>query len=190
MYDALGMCAPGRAGDLVDAGDNTYGGKYVVNPSGGLESKGHPLGATGIGASSCPIFPNWFRNLLVHFCAQGMAFYIVNQLRGWAGPLQAEEAKPGIAEAKGKVAYGLAHNLGLGEQPRIVIELNESVDPVSSGGACVVTVMKRPDFWKAGGADGRTRLGYNHAAECKRITQADVDRVKSSKFSDFANADL
>ena len=43
-----------------------------------------------------------------------MAFYIVNQLRGWAGALQAEEAKPGVAEAKGKEAYGLAHNLGLG----------------------------------------------------------------------------
>lgn len=37
----------GEAGKLVDRGDNTYGGKYVVNPSGGLESKGHPLGATG-----------------------------------------------------------------------------------------------------------------------------------------------
>lgn len=47
------MCEPGKAGDFIDAGDNTYGGKYVVNPSGGLESKGHPLGATGIG-ESCP----------------------------------------------------------------------------------------------------------------------------------------
>ena len=37
----------GKGGDLVDRGDNTYGGKYVVNPSGGLISKGHPLGATG-----------------------------------------------------------------------------------------------------------------------------------------------
>ena len=33
---------------MVDTGDNTYGGKYVVNPSGGLISKGHPLGATGL----------------------------------------------------------------------------------------------------------------------------------------------
>ena len=38
----------GEAGALIDAGDNTYGGKYVVNPSGGLISKGHPLGATGV----------------------------------------------------------------------------------------------------------------------------------------------
>ena len=34
---------------MVDRGDNTYGGKFVVNPSGGLISKGHPLGATGVG---------------------------------------------------------------------------------------------------------------------------------------------
>lgn len=37
----------GKAGELIDRGDNTYGGKFVINPSGGLISKGHPLGATG-----------------------------------------------------------------------------------------------------------------------------------------------
>uniref|UniRef100_F6XNE9 Sterol carrier protein 2 n=1 Tax=Monodelphis domestica TaxID=13616 RepID=F6XNE9_MONDO len=47
-YEALGLCAEGKAGELVDRGDNTYGGKWVVNPSGGLISKGHPLGATGL----------------------------------------------------------------------------------------------------------------------------------------------
>ena len=47
-YEALGLCPPGQGGKLVDAGDNTYGGKYVINPSGGLISKGHPLGATGL----------------------------------------------------------------------------------------------------------------------------------------------
>lgn len=46
MYDALGLCKPGEAHKLVDDGDNTYGGKYVINPSGGLEAKGHPLGGT------------------------------------------------------------------------------------------------------------------------------------------------
>jgi hypothetical protein len=46
-YEALGLCAPGKAGELIDSGDNTYGGQYVINPSGGLISKGHPLGATG-----------------------------------------------------------------------------------------------------------------------------------------------
>ena len=39
---------------MVDRGDNTYGGKYVINPSGGLISKGHPLGATGKRESEVP----------------------------------------------------------------------------------------------------------------------------------------
>ena len=41
------QCYFTQAGEFIDRGDNTYGGKYVVNPSGGLISKGHPLGATG-----------------------------------------------------------------------------------------------------------------------------------------------
>lgn len=60
--DALGLSAPGKAHELVRNGDITYGGKYVVNPSGGLISKGHPLGATGIAQ-----------------CAE-----LVWHLRGWA----------------------------------------------------------------------------------------------------------
>eukprot|EP01125_Pyxidicula_operculata_P012335 TRINITY_DN4048_c0_g1_i1.p1 TRINITY_DN4048_c0_g1~~TRINITY_DN4048_c0_g1_i1.p1 ORF type:complete len:425 (-),score=103.45 TRINITY_DN4048_c0_g1_i1:70-1344(-) len=47
-YEALGLCPQGGAGKLIDDGDVTYGGKWVVNPSGGLLSKGHPLGATGL----------------------------------------------------------------------------------------------------------------------------------------------
>ncbi|MBS0426844.1 MAG: lipid-transfer protein [Proteobacteria bacterium] len=47
-YEALGLCAEGGAAAFVDGGDNTYGGRVVTNPSGGLLSKGHPLGATGL----------------------------------------------------------------------------------------------------------------------------------------------
>jgi sterol carrier protein 2 len=47
-YEAIGLCPEGGAGKFIDAGENTYGGKVVVNPSGGLISKGHPLGATGL----------------------------------------------------------------------------------------------------------------------------------------------
>jgi sterol carrier protein 2 len=47
-YEALGLCPEGKAGEFVDSGAQTYGGKVVVNPSGGLISKGHPLGATGL----------------------------------------------------------------------------------------------------------------------------------------------
>ncbi|WP_327143863.1 lipid-transfer protein [Nocardia sp. NBC_01327] len=51
-YEALGLCKEGEAGRLVDDGLTTYGGKWVVNPSGGLISKGHPLGATGLAQCS------------------------------------------------------------------------------------------------------------------------------------------
>ena len=47
-YEALGLCEEGGAQRMIEDGDNTYGGKFVVNPSGGLMSKGHPLGATGL----------------------------------------------------------------------------------------------------------------------------------------------
>jgi len=60
--DGLGLCEPGKAHEMVRRGDITYGGKVVVNPSGGLISKGHPLGASGIAQ-----------------CAE-----LVWQLRGWA----------------------------------------------------------------------------------------------------------
>lgn len=69
-YEALGLCEQGQAGEMIDKGDNTYGGKYVVNPSGGLISKGHPLGATGVAQ-----------------CAE-----LCWQLRGKAGKRQVERA--------------------------------------------------------------------------------------------------
>ncbi|KAI8085022.1 thiolase-like protein [Halteromyces radiatus] len=70
-YDALGLTAPGKAHTLIDSGDNTYGGKYVVNPSGGLISKGHPLGATGLAQ-----------------CSE-----LVWQARNWAGDRQVPNVK-------------------------------------------------------------------------------------------------
>ncbi|KAL1877602.1 hypothetical protein VTK73DRAFT_8511 [Phialemonium thermophilum] len=62
VLDALGLAEPGKAHEMVRRGDITYGGRVVVNPSGGLISKGHPLGATGIAQ-----------------CAE-----LVWHLRGWA----------------------------------------------------------------------------------------------------------
>jgi len=47
-YEALGLCPEGEAAAFIAAGDNSYGGRVVTNPSGGLLSKGHPLGATGL----------------------------------------------------------------------------------------------------------------------------------------------
>jgi acetyl-CoA acyltransferase len=51
-YEALGLCPEGKAGELIHEGAVTYGGRWVVNPSGGLISKGHPLGATGLAQCS------------------------------------------------------------------------------------------------------------------------------------------
>jgi sterol carrier protein 2 len=73
-YEALGLCPEGKGGEFVDAGANTYGGEVVVNPSGGLISKGHPLGATGL--AQCSEL-NW-------------------QLRGQADKRQVEGAKLGL----------------------------------------------------------------------------------------------
>ncbi|MGI2171985.1 lipid-transfer protein [Shewanella sp. MF05960] len=47
-YEALGLCPEGGAVAFIADGDNTYGGRYVIGPSGGLMSKGHPIGATGL----------------------------------------------------------------------------------------------------------------------------------------------
>ncbi|WP_042357614.1 lipid-transfer protein [Bacillus rubiinfantis] len=47
-YEGLGLCGEGEAEKFINDQENTYGGKYVINPSGGLMSKGHPLGATGL----------------------------------------------------------------------------------------------------------------------------------------------
>src|SRR3546814_1082674 len=47
-YEALGLCPAGESADYLRAGKTTYGGDVVVNPSGGLLSKGHPVGASGV----------------------------------------------------------------------------------------------------------------------------------------------
>ena len=69
-YEALRLTGEGTAEKFIEDGDNTYGGRVVVNPSGGLLSKGHPLGATGLAQ-----------------CAE-----LTWQLRGEAGPRQVEGA--------------------------------------------------------------------------------------------------
>merc|ERR1712147_223518 len=70
-YEAIGLCPEGGAGEFIDSGNNTYGGKVVINPSGGLISKGHPLGASGIAQ-----------------CAE-----LVWHLRGWANNRLVDDTK-------------------------------------------------------------------------------------------------
>jgi sterol carrier protein 2 len=70
-YEGLGLCGEGEAGKLIDENATTYGGRWVVNPSGGLLSKGHPLGATGL----------------------AQCFELSQQLRGLCGQRQVEGAR-------------------------------------------------------------------------------------------------
>jgi sterol carrier protein 2 len=70
-YEGLGLCSEGGAERFVQDGDNSYGGKVVTNPSGGLLSKGHPLGATGL----------------------AQCYELTRQLRGTAGATQVEGAR-------------------------------------------------------------------------------------------------
>jgi acetyl-CoA acetyltransferase len=83
IYQAemLGFCEPGQGGPLVASGATALGGKLPINLSGGLVSKGHPVGATGL----------------------SMIHELVLQLRHEAGPRQAERARIGLAENGGGV---------------------------------------------------------------------------------------
>ncbi len=75
----LGLVPYGEGGPAAERGDFTIGGRIPINPSGGLESKGHPIGATGL----------------------GQIFELVTQLRGEAGPRQVEDARHAIQENGG-----------------------------------------------------------------------------------------
>ncbi|WP_422048815.1 lipid-transfer protein [Shimia sp.] len=73
-YEGLGLTPEGTAQKFIADGDNTYGGKYVTNPSGGLLSKGHPLGATGL----------------------AQCYELTHQLRGTAEARQVEGARTAL----------------------------------------------------------------------------------------------
>lgn len=86
-YEAFGFCERGHAYELLSSGATSLGGNICVNPSGGLLSRGHPVGATGA----------------------AQAVEIVRQLEGRAGAHQVEGAKVGIAHATGGGIAGLDH---------------------------------------------------------------------------------
>ncbi len=73
-YEGLGLTPEGTAQKFIADGDNTYGGKFVTNPSGGLLSKGHPLGATGL----------------------AQCYELTHQLRGTADARQVEGARTAL----------------------------------------------------------------------------------------------
>lgn len=81
-YEELGLCEAGGCGDLLDRGDTRLGGRLPVNPSGGLLSKGEPLGASAI----------------------GQVVELVRQLQGRCGARQVEGARVGLAQTIGRGA--------------------------------------------------------------------------------------
>ena len=86
-YEALGFCGRGDAAKLLEDGETSIGGRIPVNPSGGLLSKGHPIGATGA----------------------AQIVEVVRQLRGQAGGRQVEGAKVGLTHCTGGGISGFDH---------------------------------------------------------------------------------
>ena len=84
LPELLGLCPEGEGGKLAESGDSTLGGRIPINPSGGLESKGHPLAATGL----------------------GQIYELTTQLRGKAGVRQVENARLAMAENGGGFITG------------------------------------------------------------------------------------
>ncbi|XP_029396247.1 non-specific lipid-transfer protein [Mus pahari] len=113
-YEALGLCPEGQGGALVDRGDNTYGGKWVINPSGGLISKGHPLGATGLAQ-----------------CAE-----LCWQLRGEAGKRQVPGAKVALQHnlGLGGAVVVTLYRMGFPEAASSFRTHQVSAAPTSSAG--------------------------------------------------------
>ena len=88
-YEALGFCAKGEAARLLEDGETSVGGRIPVNPSGGLLSKGHPIGATGV----------------------AQIVEVVRQLRGQCGDRQVEGAKVGLTHCTGGGVSGFDHGV-------------------------------------------------------------------------------
>ena len=86
--ECLGFCDFGDGGRLAEQGETALGGRIPVNPSGGLESKGHPIGATGL----------------------GQIYELVTQLRGETGKRQVDGARHAIAENGGGI-YGIEESV-------------------------------------------------------------------------------
>ena len=86
-YEALGFCGRGDAAGLLEDGETSLGGRIPVNPSGGLLSKGHPIGATGA----------------------AQVVEVVRQLRGTCGDRQVENARVGLTHCTGGGISGFDH---------------------------------------------------------------------------------
>lgn len=88
ICENIGLCPPGESGRWAEAGETTVGGRLPINTSGGLESKGHPIGATGL----------------------GQIFELVQQLRGECGPRQVQGARIAL-QVNGGGVWGIEESI-------------------------------------------------------------------------------
>jgi sterol carrier protein 2 len=156
----LGLARQGEGWKLVSEGAITYSPNseskrtspgWIVNPSGGLISKGHPLGATGLAQIT-----ELGKYLFYFFCTQNKLMKrVVWHLRGWAE----NRTVPGTK-------YCLQHNMGLGGAT--VVSILGRADGKTAPRTC-------------DRSDGRQRLGYNPALEARGIREEDFEAVRSRK---------
>ncbi|PGH20096.1 hypothetical protein AJ80_03664 [Polytolypa hystricis UAMH7299] len=128
--DALGLCEHGKAGKFIRDGNITYGGRVVVNPSGGLISKGHPLGATGLAQCAELVWQlrGWANNRLVtnapialqHNLGLGGAAVVSVYRRADGGENQAVRSEVASAQS------GLGYNPAVEWQPLTAQQLNRA----------------------------------------------------------------
>lgn len=168
--EGLGLAEEGQGWKSVEEGKITYSGLntkhqegWIVNPSGGLISKGHPLGATGL--AQCAELGK--QSIQEDDRDSQTKFKVVWHLRGWATSREV----PGTR-------YCLQHNMGLGGATVVTIYKRADGKPSPK------YIDIKPED------DGRGRLGYNPAEEARFIRRQDWDttRAHGQGSSDWATA--
>lgn len=151
--ESLGLAEKGKAFEYVRRGDITYGGKTVVNPSGGLLSKGHPLGATGLAQ-----------------CAE-----IVWQLRGWANNRLVEGARAGLSHNVGMGGFGVVtvYKRADGKQNTVV----DSVDVARLSGVGYNPAVEAKGFTEAQASQVRSKTSRSDWA-----LEPDTQKKLESRF--------
>eukprot|EP00731_Ephydatia_muelleri_P018972 Em0011g1012a len=149
-YEALGLCPPGKAGEMIDRGDNTYGGKYVVNPSGGLISKGHPLGATGL--AQCAELCWQLRGLAEKRQVPGVKLALQHNL-GLGGAAVVALYRLGFPERARRVGLSMAATAG-GAKLKSDAILSLIEERVKKEGSELVKKVKASFLLKITGSDG------------------------------------
>uniref|UniRef100_A0A1L8EE39 Sterol carrier protein 2 n=1 Tax=Haematobia irritans TaxID=7368 RepID=A0A1L8EE39_HAEIR len=194
-YEALGLCPEGGAGELIDRGDNTYGGKYVVNPSGGLISKGHPLGATGL--AQCAELCWQLRGLAEKRQVKDVKLALQHNL-GLGGAVVVTLYRLGFPTAAG-VKYNLTsatHPNGEGFKVTPLLKLLEQamqedednlIEKVRAIYGFKVTNGPggQTGFWTINAKEGKGKITYNGKEKCDVtfiISDEDVTELMTGKL--------